>query len=163
MFNPDTERWMLLDPTFNLAARRSDGAWAGPDDVSQATRAANWTAISYVFLGRALDSHARAYYLDYPLLFVNVYHGDVAYRPGTGDTIVPFLSPVDGDYRGERRGLAIRCQGSATAEAIVDGTRTEISCSAVDGFSSVFYASTVALPAQTEKPFAVYLVPRFVF
>jgi hypothetical protein len=163
MLNPDTDRWMLLDPTFNLAAKRDDGSWAGPDDVSQATRASNWTAISYVFLGQALDALARDYYLDYPLLFVNVYHPGDEYRPGVGGTIVPFLVPVAGDYSGERRGLAVRCQGSTTAEAIVDGRLTEVACNAADGFSSVFYASTVTAPGQTEKPFAVYLVPRFVF
>jgi len=36
LLNLDTGDWILLDPTFSLSAKRSDGEWASAEGVSQA-------------------------------------------------------------------------------------------------------------------------------
>ena len=74
LLNLDTGDWILLDPTFSLSAKRSDGAWASAEGVSQAILVFDWQAIPYVFLGTAGDSYACSYYLDYLLLYAKVYY-----------------------------------------------------------------------------------------
>jgi hypothetical protein len=91
LLNLDTGDWILLDPTFSLSAKRSDGEWASAEGVSQATLAFDWQAISYVFLGAAGDSYARGYYLDYSLLYVKVYHQGQPFVVGQGPLLLQYL------------------------------------------------------------------------
>src|SRR5439155_8740842 len=82
LFNADTGSWMLLDPTFDLTARLAGkNAWATAEDISGSTRLMRFSDIEYVFLGDAGDLYARAYYLDYPLLYLNVYDASDAEAP----------------------------------------------------------------------------------
>jgi hypothetical protein len=43
LLNPETGKWMLLDPTFDLVVKRADGGWATAEDVSEAATASNWS------------------------------------------------------------------------------------------------------------------------
>jgi hypothetical protein len=95
MFVPETQKWMLLDPTFDLTVKRaSDGGWATAEDVSAATRGQQWGDVSYEFLGPLADYYARRYAIDYPLLYVNVYHTGQLAVNGRGGPVLPFMQEV---------------------------------------------------------------------
>ena len=70
MWNSDVGEWLMLDPMFDLTLKRtSDGQWATPQEMRDATRSQSWSSISYAFLGSAGSAFAKNYYIDYPLLF----------------------------------------------------------------------------------------------
>jgi len=159
--DPATGQWMILDPTFALAARRADGSWASASDISQATLASRWTDISYVFVSTALDAYARAYYIDYPVLFVNVQPKGESV-PTPNPYITPYLNAVNMPVNASRRGYVIRCIDSTSAQVVVDGAPVSLACNAVGNFSGVFYASTVAAPTSPAA-FELFELLRFVF
>ena len=163
LLNFDTEGWLLLDPTFSLSAKRSNGAWASAEDVSQATRAFDWRAISYVFLGAAGDSYARGYYLDYPLLYVNVYHQGQPFVVGQGPSPLPYLRVTTLPTSGSRAVYSVQCSGSASTVVLIDGTPRQVACDGVDATSGAFYASSVAAPTGVQPSFQLYRLQRFVF
>ena len=164
MFDPDTNVWMLLDPTFDLTVTHaSDGGWASAEDVSTATRNLAWHDVSYIFLGAIDNAVAKAYYLDYPLLYVDVYHSGEKPVNGVGGPVLPYMvqttMPVtsSGNY-------AIRCPtGVSSAAMSVNGVTTTLDCSGVDGFSHVFGASSVASTANTPPGVLSYAPIRAVF
>jgi len=163
LLNLDTGGWILLDPTFSLAAKRSDGAWASAEDVSQATLAFDWQAISYVFLGVAGDAYARGYYMDYPLLYVNVYHQGQPFVVGRGPSPLPYLQVTPVPTSASQDVYLVRCSGVASTEVLIDGTPRQVVCDGVDVTSGSFYASSVAAPAGTQPSFQLYRLQRFVF
>jgi hypothetical protein len=164
IFNPDTASWMLFDPTFDLTVKRTrDGSWATAEDVSAATRGQQWSDMTYVFLGPLDDYYARQYVLDYPLLFVNVYHeGQVAVN-GQGGPVLPYMEEVSMPVSEARQAYAVGCTGDQTANLMIDGVDTTLDCSGVDGLSPVFQASTIAPTGQTAASVVVYRPRRFVF
>jgi hypothetical protein len=163
MFDPDSQSWMLLDPTFDLTvSRTADGKWATAEDMSAATRAEQWRNVSYVFLGALGDHYARGYYLDYPLLFVDIYHAGQLLTNGQGGPVLPYMVSVSmpvstpGFY-------AIGCAGDVVTELLIDGVDTSIECNGVDGLSYVFSVGSLMLTAQTPASTIVYQPMRFVF
>jgi hypothetical protein len=163
LLNLATGDWILLDPTFGLSAKRSDGEWANAEDVSQATLAFDWEAISYVFLSAAGDSYARGYYLDYPLLYVNVYHQGQPFVPGRGPSPLPYLQVTTLPTSSSGAAYSVQCNGSASIEVLIDRTLRQVTCDGVDATSGAFYASSVATPAGTQPSFQLYRLQRFVF
>src|SRR5262249_27082979 len=164
VLNPDTSRWLLLDPTFDLAVTRtSDGEWATAEEVSAATAAENFAAISYVPIGANGASFATNYYLDYPLLFANVYHVGQTPINGVGISILSFMQAVSIPIDDQPQPYAIRCVGTSTAEVMLDGVATTLDCTGVDGFSAVFIAGRIATTASTPALTTVYRPRRFVF
>ena len=164
MFDPDSGRWMLLDPTFDLTVKRmSDGEWATAEDVSAAARAEQWGDLSFVFLGDVGDQWARNYYLDYPLLFVNVYHPGQPAIPGQGAPVVQYFEEVPLPVSGAPTAYAVGCSGEQTAALRVDGSDVTIDCSGVDGLSYIFTATTISANADTAPSVKVYQPRRYVF
>jgi hypothetical protein len=160
---PGSLRWIAFDPTFNVAARRSDGAWASADDISAASLASDWNAISYVFLGILDDAYVRSNYLDYPLLFLNVYHEGRPFVPGAGNSPLPYLEPVSLPASGAPAAYAITCTASAFADVVIDGATVRVNCDGIASSSAVFSASTVAAPSGSPDGFQLGRVRRFVF
>jgi hypothetical protein len=163
LFDPDGNRWMLLDPTLDLTVRRTaDGTWATADDISAATHALQWGDVTYVFLGEAVDAYARSYYLDYPLLFNDVYHAGSHPVNGQGAPVLPYLTertlPVatPGIY-------TVQCSGVTSVELAIDGIVQVLDCSGVDGLSFVTGAHSIVPTANTAGTIRVYSVGRFVF
>jgi hypothetical protein len=161
--DPTSLRWVILDPTFDLAARNPDGSWAAAEDISLAASTGNWTTISYVYAGPEGDAHARGYYLDYPLLFVNVYRQGQTTVPGQGQPIAAYLNEAALPTDGASQAYVVQCQQSATTRVLVDGLERTMACTGADATSPVFWASSVALPEGSESWFRLYRVPRFVF
>jgi hypothetical protein len=164
LLDPASLRWIVLDPKFNLAARRSDGTWATANDISQATLASNWGAISYSFLGTINDAYVREYVLDYPLLFLNVYANGQPPAPGTAVSVLPYLQPVAMPVAGVRAPYVVQCAaGTTVVGVVVDGTLLQVACNSTDSLSSVIVASTIAAPLGGETAFQLHRVRRFVF
>ena len=164
MYETSTARWMLLDPTFDLSVKRSsDGKWASADDVSTATRAQRWSDLSYVFLGTAGDYWARNYYLDYPLLFVNVYHAGQSAVAGQGGPVLPYMAEVPMPVSAKYGLYAVGCSGVTTTVLKIGSVDQSVGCNGVDGLSYVFGASAITPTLLTDPSTKTYRPRRYVF
>jgi len=163
LYNADTGRWMVLDPTFDLAPRRGDGEWATAEELRAATLASDWTGVSYDFLGAEGDYWVRHYYLDYPLLYFNVYHESDPMPVGSGTSPAGVLVPAPLPTTTPDFYLAQCAAGTASTQALVNGTLTDLACNGIDGLTKIFFASSVAAPAGGAGTFQLYRTPRFVF
>jgi hypothetical protein len=165
MQDPVTGRWMILDPTFDLAAKNADGQWATAEDISHATRTSDWNAMSYVMLGVDGDSLARGYYLDYPMLFLNIHREGEARNADAGYPVVGYLTevmlPVS---EPSSQPYVIQCLDSATTvDVVLNGSVTTVACTGTEHTSAVFYGSQIAAVPASQSSFRVFQVPRFVF
>jgi hypothetical protein len=162
LFSSTINRWMLLDPTFDLSVRRTDTSWATAEDVSQATLAANWNSVVYVFLGGSGDAYARSYYLDYPLLFANIYHQGQPITLGQGVSVLPFLAPAAIPSNDAVQTFVVRCASPTVVNVTIGGSPRDLPCNGVDSLTPGFIG-TVAAPANGQPAFQLYLVPRYRF
>lgn len=163
MQDPENSRWLVLDPTFDLAPRRtSDGAWATADELSAATQAMKWSDIAYDFLGAAGDAYARGYYIDYPLLYLNVYRPG-EYQPATGSTPLPFLQTVAMPLTSASGTYVVQSASDAPATVAADGSTMSLVYNGIDHLSQAFTASTVAVTGGDPSSVTIYRIPRFVF
>lgn len=155
---PRSDRWMLLDPTFAVTARRRSGEWATASDVSDAVRREDWAGIRFVPLAENSLSLLRAYYIDYPLLFVSPF-GQEPPHPDGGPAILRYYEEVPLPVR-QGGGYAIRCQGGSEATVVIDGRPTEFRCQGRDGLSEIRSAPSIA---KLDSAIQVYRPRRFVF
>jgi hypothetical protein len=158
-WDSDDADWIVLDPTFDIAMQRSsDGHWATAQDAHNATVAKNWPAITYVPLGDFGFSIARAYYVDYPLLYLNVPETSV----GSGADPTPYLDRVTtwpvGNYD-----EYLAQSNENPIQLIIDGQSKEVDTDAVGGYFELFAASSVALPLGDTDNVTLYTAPRNVF
>jgi hypothetical protein len=155
-WNTDDSDWIVLDPTFDLAMKRaSDGHWATAQDANSATVAQNWSAIQYVPLGSYGTSIAKAYYLDYPLLYLNPQNQSPWQSPLPYMTSVPPPSHQYGVY-------AIGASQSPVS-ILEDGQPHTLTLASQDGLAPMFQASTVSLPAGSSATITVYKPNCYVF
>jgi hypothetical protein len=159
--NREDGTWVILDPTFALAVKRaSDGGWASAEDIANATLANDYSALTYVFLTDRDDRDARGYYLDYPLLYLNIFHqGQAAIQ---NSTPLPYLQEVAAPA-GTYGVYLVQCDGKSSITLMVDGVVTDISCGGLDSLSQSFFARSIAAPAGSTDTFKVYQPRRFVF
>jgi hypothetical protein len=158
-WNTDTQNWVLLDPTFDIAMKRSsDGGWATREDIHNATLSANWSAISYQSVGSYGFAIAKHYYIDYPLLYLNI---PPLPALGAESNPVPYLvsSPMPS---GEPGIYLAQCSPSPTV-LLVDGSPKSIACEAASSLSPMFIATTVALPPDSSSSIQFYHPVRNVF
>jgi hypothetical protein len=164
LFNPDTQTWMVLDPTFDLSVRRAaDNGWATAEDVSTATRNQRWGDVSYVFLGPLGDYYARRYAIDYPLLYNNVYHTGDRWVKGVGGPVLPYMQEVPMPPTGSYTWYSVGCSSVQTTILRVNGVDQTIDCSGVDGLSKIFGATTILPTGQTDPSVKLYRPRRYVF
>jgi hypothetical protein len=156
----DSDRWVVIDPTFALAAKRqSDGAWATAVDISQATRLHAWHTISYIPARSEGTLYAESYYLDYPLLFLNVE------LTGISVPAISYLKevslPVDG--HGFSNIYKLQCVNSSDLVFLLDGTMTTMNCTGAEHLTKTFAAGSIASVEGAGSDFRVYQLLRFVF
>ena len=165
VLNDDTQRWMLLDPTFDLSVKGTvTGDWATAEDMSAATRALLWGDVSYVFLGSAGDAYVRAYYIDYPLLYVNVYqNGAQPIANAQSGSVTPYLEEFAIPSADPLQTWVVGCPGEQTADLDIDGAGSTVACDGTDGLSRVFIASTIATNSATSTSVTLYRPRRYVF
>ena len=157
-WNTDLQRWMLLDPTFDMTmVRASDGTWATMQDMNTATLNQQWSAINYNFLGRG-DFVAKAYYLDYPLLYLNI---PPLPSFGEGQNPMPYLIQQSGPPLYQTGFYAFQCYGTTTV--VLDGEPTPVSCDGIDSLSRLIGASSIQLPSGSSESLKIYSPVRNVF
>lgn len=153
----DTGQPVLLDPTFALTFQNRGGSWASVKDIQTSVRDQRWDDIRYVALSENSDWMARNFYLDLPLLFLNV--------PPLGATGLdprPYLRPENDLPSGNTGAYVFGGAPGGVVKLWVDG---EVRLLPLDkrGLSKVIYASTVKAADETYQPEETYSVPRYVF
>jgi hypothetical protein len=158
ILDSDTGRWMVLDPTFGLAAKRvSDDGWASAADIAASTVIQDWAAIRYVFLSPQQDAVARGYYLDYPLLFLNDFVAG-----STWHASIPNMTAVPLPASGAYSVYIASCEAGGQADLLIAGIPVSLLC-ASDGLTGAFLASSVAAAPGGNANFALYRPRRYVF
>ncbi|HEX4388909.1 MAG TPA: hypothetical protein VH109_09810, partial [Steroidobacteraceae bacterium] len=130
-----------------------------------AARAQAFDEIGYTYLTAAQASYAHAYYIDYPLLFLNVYlpSSSTQLRQPPPTSLEPYFDLMGTSVQGAGSDYyAIQCAAGATsATADWDGSTQTYPCT--NGFTAIFWGINVAtIPSQTSG-MAVWRTHRFVF
>jgi hypothetical protein len=159
LYRPASRTWMILDPTFAIAARRGDGEWATAADLSDAVGREDWTGITFVPLDANGISRLRSYYIDYPLLFVSPFGQEVP-RPDDGPPILRYYEEVAVPVQ-ERGFYAIHCLEGPTADVLIDGRSTAIACQGRDRLSEIRHASSIE--ERRDHTLKAYRPRRFLF
>lgn len=152
----DGGRWTLVDPTFGFVPTDNAGNALTAVELSHLARAHDWTGMSFRYLTPAGDAYAQSYYVDYPLLFVNV-----ATNNSMQVLVDPMLSADDLGYFYSLVGYLVSQPGIYVAHcapgADADSTfGVELPCSS-QGFSTAHYAEA------GQDQFGIYQLQRFVF
>lgn len=157
--------WMLLDPTFDITMKRaSDGGWAQASDISTATRTFAWGAIDYVFLGAGGDAFLKGYYLDYPLLYLNVYEAGEQIVVGAGLSPLPYLQQVPFPVQNDPGIYVLRSESLPHVEISIDGLDTDVPFDGSDSLSHAFWAASIGPgPGVDPATLRAYVPLRFVF
>lgn len=166
VLDPARGIWVVLDPTFGLIIKRtSDGSLATIHDLSMAVRGSRWGDITYEFLTSLGGFYVRNYYLDYPLLFVNVYlPNSQAFIDTPPTTILDYYSYVGSASTEGYDMYAIKCaDGASVATILSDGARRTYTCSRLFALTPIFGASSVSLIAGDQPTSGIWRVRRFVF
>ena len=164
LFNESESVWMLLDPTFAASAKRaSDGKWATAEDIRSATLAGDWSRISYEFLDAQSDSRFRGYYLDYPLLFINLFRWTDPFVLGEGTSPMPYLSSVSLPLAGPAEDYLLKCDTGTDATLIWDGAVQTLPCDGIDLLSRIITATSLEIQSESPVTFTTYKPMRFVF
>jgi hypothetical protein len=164
VLDSDTQRWITLDPTFGLYALNSQGQPATAAEISAAARAKSFDQLSFAYLTSAGNAYALAYYIDYPLLFLNIY------QPGTQTPTQPppasqqpYMDNMGTAVNGPSSGFyALQCADAAgAASANWDGTVVSYDCA--NGFTPIFWGLLVATIPGNSSTVAIWRPHRFVF
>jgi hypothetical protein len=164
VYDSDNARWQTLDPTFGLYAVNSSVQPATLHEHSSAARAQAFSTLSYVFLTANGDSYVTAYYLDYPLLFLNVYTLDyTTFEEAALDSLEPYLDFVGSATTSAVLGVyTLQCASGATsASANWDGSIQTYTCT--NGYTPLAYGLNVALISGDDSATAIWSTHRFVF
>jgi hypothetical protein len=168
IYDATQSSWVILDPTFGLIPRQvANGMLLPSTELATATRALNFSAIQFSYATSLGSAYARAYYLDYPLLFMQLFnpaYGTLSSPPASiqqdfQSVPLPYSS-ADGGYHP----AAVQCSASGmTTEMLINGQPTVVNCGAPFGISPTFWARSVSADANS-APGTVMLQPlRFIF
>jgi len=165
VFNPETARWSTLDSTFGLETLRSDGVPATTSEISAAVRSFNWNGLKFNFLTASGNSYAKGYYLDYPLLFVDVYSRT---GPGFDDAVLEDLAPyytnVGTTVTNNWGPYALACaSGFSSATVNWNGSPASFPCTSGIGITRVFYAVSLSPTIGDQSVLSVLSPNRYIF
>ena len=121
--------------------------------------ARDWSVIEFVPLGSLDLDIARAYYLDYPLLFLNVFSAGEQIVIGEGRSPLDYLIPIEADIVDDYGVYVVRCLEGDSATVNVDSEDVDLKCNGIANLSKSFYASSVRTGASSQT----YVPRRFVF
>ena len=167
ILDPASQRWITLDPTFGLFTLNSSGQPATMDEVSAAVRTGAVGTLAFTYLTPIGDGYARSYYLDYPLLFLNLYQVGSG-SPGTAYeqpqiSLEPYFDLMGTTVTGTVTGVyALQCAaGASSATATWDGTNQTYPCN--NGFTEIFYGTAISLGQGNSSAVSIGAPHRFVF
>jgi hypothetical protein len=152
--------WILLDPTFDITVQRaSDGSWATVQDISASTRAFDWAAMNYVFLGPRKDFFLTGYYIDYPLLYLNPL--DTGAAQDVSET--PYLQAAALPIQNQLGTYVLRSVSKSNAGVSIDGSERQVTFSGADALSRAIYATAVLSAPDSPPDLQAFRLLRFVF
>jgi hypothetical protein len=166
-FDKQQGEWIVLDPTFAIyAKRKSDGMYATAADIQRSSLNLDWSELQYFIL----DDRQYNYYLDYPLLFLNL-HNSKSYENVKVESLIPYLIkvtlPVEDDtgwyvlqYIGRN---AMDDNESITAKVEINGTLQTIVFDGIEQTTKVFKATSIYIPQDITQNIVAYVPNRFVF
>jgi hypothetical protein len=164
-YDEATNSWLTLDPTFGLTTLGADGAPATSAQISAAARAQDFSSLSFEFLTNAGAQYAQDYYIDYPLLFIDVETPDESgLVQAPPSTLAPYFDALPLPVAGNQMAYSLQCAPgftSATAE-LNTGTQTMV-CSGPDQLTGVFWAETIQAVSGNTSASAAWQLRRFVF
>jgi hypothetical protein len=165
VFDTDSQRWIPLDPTFGLYALNSQGQPATAQEISTAARARAFDQLSFIYLTAAGDAYARAYYIDYPLLFLDVFQpgSDTALVQPSLASLQPYFDLMGPSVNSAAAGYyAAQCgSGYSSATADWDGIDQTYACSR--GFTPILWGMSVSVIQGNPSASAIWQTHRFVF
>jgi hypothetical protein len=160
VLDTDQNEWILLDPTFDLVVHRaSTGLYATADDISAAARATFFGDLAFEFLGVAGSTYAKNYYIDYPLLFLNVSHAGQGF-PSNHPSVLPYLTSTASPVISEPGSYVASEPNGGPATLQVDMSNLTLATTSIDNVTFVFVGSNVTLLDQTS---ALYRLNRYLF
>ena len=145
LLDSSTGRWAIADPTFGITVTRtSDQTLAGAVDISAAARAMQWSAIQMNYLTPTGDAYLRSYYIDYPLLFLDLYaDNDSALQQPEADAS-PYYANL-GSAVSAAGFYALMCApGAVSVAATIDAVATVMGCDSVNNVTYVFAATNIS-------------------
>jgi hypothetical protein len=162
LLDPATGRWIILDPTFDMSPDLHSGAPATTQEMCTATANRDWSAITYRALSSRGLREAAGYYLDYPLLYLNVVN---TASPSCGETPspLPYTTVETLPYVGAPSAFAVECgANSAVVNMVVNGVETTMPCDGLDRLTPVFQAGSVSVSATETGSVTLRRPQRFV-
>lgn len=165
ILEPETGRWQTLDPTFGIVALRADGIAATAAEISAAARTQDWSAIRYRSLTPAGDAYARAYYIDYPLLFLDLFNVErTAFLAPAVTDLSPFLADAGLSVQNAWGSYAFECAaGAAQVTVEQDGSAQVYDCATGSRLSRITLASTMSGVAGDQSLARIWRLRRAVF
>jgi hypothetical protein len=163
--DPDNGRWVTFDPTFGLTTLGPDGAQATKDEISAAARALSWTSLQFQYFTPQSTAYANYYYIDYPLLFVDIYVPDDSDFDSPVDTdLSPYFTNLGTSVSNAWDSYALQCaSGFSSATALKDGAVQTYPCTNGTGITQVIFATSLGPAPGDQSLAAVLRLNRFVF
>ena len=163
ILEPQTGRWLVLDPTFGLIPHRAaDGAYATAEEVSESTRSQQWTDIRYEPVTSARFAYADAYYVDYPLLFFHLFGPKTFALIGDELSVLHFYDELTFPHVQEAAAaFAIRCPPeTAEMDILVEGEWMNMPCLGVDNMTPMVWGSKFDVDVTAGGYTPVLLKPK---
>jgi len=166
-FDERQQEWILIDPTFSmLVKRKADGMYATAANIQQATLNRDWSELEFILP----DDRKYDYYLDYPLLFLNL-HRDSSKGKEEARSLLPYLEKVSLPVEGIPGWYILQYVGhkgkgteeKITASVEVNGALQAFIFDGIEQTSKVFGAKLVSIPQREEGRIAAYKPKQFVF
>jgi hypothetical protein len=148
-----------------LSAKRvGNGHWASAEDVSFATRNQKWNDISYVKLDPSAINLAKNYYLDYPLLFLDVYHDNSKYPSGKEKSALPYLEEISFPLKSQISGnYYLRSNIIGNENILFDNKKISVSFYGQDIISNIYTAKSISIPPESLAHIRLYKPKWYVF
>ena len=160
-----SNRWDTLDPTFGLITLDSNGSPATSAEISAAVRAQNWTSLHFQYLTAAGSLYANDYYIDYPLLFMDVVApSGSALVQAPPATLAPYFEAFPLPISAAQAAYSLQCApGFDSANAIVNAATLTMTCGGSDQLTGAFWADTIQAAGEGTSTSAAWRLRRFVF
>lgn len=160
-----SDRWVTLDPTFGLITLDSNGLPATSAEISTAARDQNWPALTFEYLTPAGTLYTNDYYIDYPLLFIDIELPDGSgLVQGPPTTLAPYFDALPLPVSGAQSAYALQCApGFDSATAQLNAMTQTMPCIGPDRLTGISWAYTIQPISGNASAAAAWQLRRFVF
>lgn len=161
-WNPSRNLWELLDPTF--AIRPIDPGTSLPvtaEWMRTLSQSQNWSSFAYRALLPSSSNYLQTYYLDYPLLFLNIEENDILPTPSLATSILPYLQSIPAPLQDSPGNYIVGFSGN-TGFVIQDGLVRQLIGTGHDMLTPCQFSKSLAAYFE-DQPIRIYMPKRYVF